>query len=222
MISRIPFSRVVRATRVAPRVFQSAPQRTFSTAAGKLSTILDSEIKHEQAEFKTPEIITNFKTTGKEWTYEQDAGDVNLTLSKKQGTKKITVEWQLTSPFDNEHLGEEGEGEEFGPSTDFSIAVHDDKGHGLVFYCQTQKGDNHCFVIGNIKAYGSENERDSPSSYNGPEFEDLEDSLRESFDEYLGELGVNETLCNFIDATAEFKEQEEYMRWLKTVKTFCA
>jgi complement component 1 Q subcomponent-binding protein len=60
------------------------------------------------------------------------------------------------------------------------------------------------------------------SAYNGPEFEDLEDKLQEAFDEYLGELGLNDAVFDFIDATAADKGLEEYIRWLDTIQKFLA
>jgi complement component 1 Q subcomponent-binding protein len=63
-------------------------------------------------------------------------------------------------------------------------------------------------------------ERDSVSGYNGPEFEDIDDKLQEALDEYLGEVGMNNEVCDFIDATALDKEQREYIRWLSITKDF--
>lgn len=79
--------------------------------------------------------------------------------------------------------------------------------------------EDHRYVIGNVKAYSSAAEKDSASGYNGPEFEDVDEKLQEAFDEYLAEVGMNNEVCDFIDAVALDKEQREYLRWLKTVKS---
>merc|ERR1712014_283915 len=106
-------------------------------------------------------------------------------------------------------------------ATDISISVEDKaKGSGLMFYCSTQPGEDHRYVIGNVRTFANAEERDSASAYNGPEFEDLDDKLQEAFDEYLGELGMNNDVCDFIDAMAQNKEQREYIRWLKIAKKF--
>merc|ERR1712014_254980 len=105
-------------------------------------------------------------------------------------------------------------------ATDISISVEDKaKGSGLMFYCSTQPGEDHRYVIGNIRCFSNAEERDSLSAYNGPEFEDLDDKLQEAFDEYLGELGMSSEVCDFVDAMAVAKEQREYVRWLKNCET---
>merc|ERR1712187_390334 len=99
---------------------------------------------------------------------------------------------------------------------DFSVRIDDDKtGAGLTFYCSTLAGEDHRYVIGNVRTFGSKDERDSIAGFNGPEFEDLDDKLQESLDEYLAESGMSTGVCDFIDAMALDKEQREYVRWLK-------
>merc|ERR1711920_681149 len=105
-------------------------------------------------------------------------------------------------------------------ATDFCVTVEGKSGAGVTFYCSTQTGEDHRYVIGNVKAFSSTEERDSASSYNGPDFEDVDDKLQEAFDEYLAEVGMNNDVCDFIDATAQDKEQREYVRWLKITKKF--
>jgi len=92
----------------------------------------------------------------------------------------------------------------------------------MMFFCSTQDGEGHRYIIGNVKSFAGETERDSMSSYNGPEFDDLEETLQEAMDEYLAEVGVNNEICDFIDASSVDKEHREYMRWLENVKSFMA
>lgn len=56
--------------------------------------------------------------------------------------------------------------------------------------------------------------------FGGPVFGDLDDSLQELFHNYLEERGLDEQLANFIPQYVEHKEQQEYMRWLKSVAKF--
>jgi len=224
MIPRVALSRVVSRA-AAPRgcAVAAAPTpaqrvRYFSAAARLVST-LESEIKHEKESYKAPALIGDF-TSSKEWKFEHKGGDVNLKLSKKVGNKFVTVEWQPVSPYDSAMDEQANEGEEADTPIDFSLSVENEAGAGMTFFCQTQKGENHRFLIGNVKAFVSSEERDSVSAFNGPDFEDLDDKLQESLDEYLADLGVDDRLCDFIDAVAADKEQEEYLRWLQTAKKF--
>jgi len=196
------------------------PQRGFaSAAASKVISTLTAEIKHEEEQYEQAKEIAKF-LKGTDFKSVDTPGDVNMALTKETDNIKLTVEWQLTSPFDPnmDMEGEEGGEQE---STDLCItAERKSDGSGLQFYCSTVAGEDHRYVIGNVKSFANAEEKDSVSSYNGPEFEDLDEKLQESFDEYLGDLGMGSEVCDFIDAMALDKEQREYIRWLKNTHKF--
>jgi len=193
--------------------------RSFaSAAAAKVSQTLTSEVKHEEEQYEQPKEIKAFLANS-EFKFVEEAGDVNMALERNMGNKVARIEWQLTSPYaqDADMEGEEDGGQE---ATDFVITVENKEGTaGMSFYCSTQGGEDHRYIIGHVKNYASAEEKDSVSSYNGPDFEDIDDKLQESFDEYLAEVGMNNEVCDFIDAVALDKEQREYIRWLKNTKT---
>merc|ERR1711862_570589 len=113
----------------------------------------------------------------------------------------IRIEWQLTSPF-NPDADMAGEGEEDAQmeATDFCVTLEGkNNGAGLTFYCSTTVGEEHRFVIGNVKSFENADEKDLVSGYNGPEFEDVDEKLQESMDEYLAEVGLDNVICDFID-----------------------
>merc|ERR1719183_1071705 len=142
-----------------------------------------------------------------------------MMLERSVGDKVVRIEFQLTSPYAPEEM--EGEDDGSQEATDFVITVEDKGGaSGLSFYCSTQTGEDHRYVIGHVKSYASAEEKESVSSYNGPDFEDIDDKVQESFDEYLAELGMSNTVCDFIDTMALDKEQREYVRWLNLCQKF--
>merc|ERR1711939_828374 len=102
------------------------------------------------------------------------------------------------------------EGEEGGgamEATDFCVTVESKStSAGISLYCSTQTGEDHRYVIGNVKAFANTEEKESISSYNGPDFDDLDDKVQEGFDEYLAELGMSSEVCDFVDAIALDKE----------------
>merc|ERR1711916_384490 len=104
-------------------------------------------------------------------------GDVNMALVRTVDGKTVKIEWQLSSPFDPDTEGAD-DAEPAPDSTDFSVTIEEPKGSGVVFYCSTQSGQDHRFVIGNVSRFSSPEQRDSASTYKGPEFEDLETSCR--------------------------------------------
>lgn len=55
--------------------------------------------------------------------------------------------------------------------------------------------------------------------YRGPILEDLPDDVKEEFDLYLREdCGVDEDVAAFAAMYADFREQSEYIRWLKEIQ----
>ncbi|CRG95851.1 conserved protein, unknown function [Plasmodium gallinaceum] len=197
--------------------FSAINKRTFSSSESqKLLEVVKAEVQHEKSNYEAPENIKKFlQTSG--WKYEEQEGDVNMVLTKNVDGMKIIVDFQLVSPFQAE-----GENEAQAEMTDFSVTVEKpNKQGGITFYCTTLQNDEKFrYMIGNVKYYKNEEGKNSVSSYNGPEFEDLDDSLQTSLDEWLANLGVDSELCDFIDSCSIDKEQREYMSWLQNISNF--
>ncbi|CAE8723351.1 unnamed protein product [Polarella glacialis] len=195
--------------------FAPLASRSFaSEVIAKVSKVLESELKHEEDQYEQSKEIKAFLSKSPFKLVDTD-GNVNMALEREMGDKTVRIEFQLSSPFSPEEVeGEDMEHE----ATEVSISVEDKSGAGITFYCSTQTGEDHRYVIGNLRSYASAEEKDSVTAYNGPEFEDLDDKVQEAFDEYLGELGMCSEVCDFVDAMASDKEQREYVRWLSNTK----
>ena len=51
----------------------------------------------------------------------------------------------------------------------------------------------------------------------GPEFTELAEDLQESFQKYVvEECGVDESVAAYISMYSDYREQEEYVSWMKT------
>lgn len=192
-----------------------------SNAAPKLAQTLQSELQHERSNYETSEVISSFlEKSG--WALHEKDGDVNMSLRKKVGDLSVTVEFQLVSPsYTGEEEEEEGQqGAEPQETTDFSVTCEKPNGSGAIFYCTTVGNDEkYHFIVGNVRYFATPEERTNVSAYSGPEFEDLDDHLQGGIDEWLASLGINDQLCDFVDAMAVDKEQREYMRWLESIAT---
>lgn len=176
-------------------------------------------MKHEEEQYEQAKEIQAFlKSTP--FKLVEEPGDVNMSLEREIGDKTVSIMWQLTAPFNPEADVEGGEEVEQEVPTELEVTIEDKSGAGLRFYCGTQTGEEHRYVIGNVKSFTSAEEKESDSSYHGPEFEDLDDKLQEAMDEYLAEIGMCAEICDFVDAMAVDKEQREYVRWLKNTKGF--
>jgi len=122
---------------------------------------------------------------------------------------------------------EEVEGEQMPEEpTEVELTVTVEKkggGEGLTYFCSAsstegaKEGPKTTLNIGQVKTWSSAEERDNAASYNGPEFDDLDDRLQEALEEYLAEIGVNEQVQEFISISASDKEQREYMRWMENL-----
>jgi len=209
---------VASATVIPLEVPSSATPRAFSSAAGNnVAKVLRAELKHEGEQYQQAKEIQTFLNKGS-WKLVEAEGDVNIMLQKEVEERVVQIEWQLTSPFDPTA---EDDVEPQQEATDFTVIIQNKAGNaGISFFCSTQSGEDHRYVIGNVKSFSTLEEKDSPSAYNGPEFEDVEEKLQEALDEYLAEMGVNHALCDFIDAMALDKEQREYIGWLKHALKF--
>ena len=86
----------------------------------------------------------------------------------------------------------------------------------VIFDCVA--GDN--IKIQNVNFVPSGKSAEDVDLYGGPAFNNLDDSLQESFLKYLNERGINDDFCYFILGYSRAKEQKEYLNWLKTVKSF--
>ncbi|KAK1444880.1 hypothetical protein BgAZ_107860 [Babesia gibsoni] len=191
--------------------------RGFSAESQKLLQLIHGEINHENSNYEPPSNIKTFLEK-KDWKFVEKDGDINMTLEKEVEGKKVTVDFQLVSPFETE-----ADGETHAEMTDFSVTVENKGGQGITFYCSTlQNDDKFRYMICNVRYFGDEASKNSVSTYNGPDFEDLDDSLQATLDEWLASLGVDAELCDFIDSCSIDKEQREYIFWLKGLEKFLA
>lgn len=56
--------------------------------------------------------------------------------------------------------------------------------------------------------------------YMGPLFDELSQELQTTFTNLLEERGINTALATFLPDYVDYKEQNEYVRWLKDVNAF--
>ncbi|ORM41176.1 Uncharacterized protein BXIN_0370 [Babesia sp. Xinjiang] len=194
-------------------IFQSS--RAFSAESDKLLQLVRGEIQHEKSNYESPATIKTFLEKN-DWKFVERDGDINMTLEKTVDGKKVTVDFQLVSPFETE-----GDGETQAEMTDFSVTVEKSDGQGITFYCSTLQNDEKFrYMICNVRFFTDEASKNSVSTYNGPDFEDLDDGLQATLDEWLGSLGIDGELCDFIDSCSIDKEQREYIFWLKGIEKF--
>ncbi|VVA95864.1 unnamed protein product [Arabis nemorensis] len=62
--------------------------------------------------------------------------------------------------------------------------------------------------------------KSSPSSYGGPEFEELDDNLQDALYQFLEERGISDDLAVFLHQYMKNKGKGEYVRWMESVKSY--
>lgn len=70
------------------------------------------------------------------------------------------------------------------------------------------------------QAKTAEKAHEAQNLYVGPPFENLDEDLQMLLERYLDERGINTALAVFVPEYIELKEQNEYLRWLSSVKYF--
>ncbi|KAL3803181.1 hypothetical protein HJC23_003456 [Cyclotella cryptica] len=125
--------------------------------------------------------------------------------------------------YEDQRADEEEEQEE--PATAVRFAVTVSKGgHTVVIQCRSVEGELSVESVavrdgdaeGALLALAG-GEGLHSSLYQGPEFDELAPDLQEAFHNYVQkECGVDEDLTAFITMYADYREQEEYVSWMKT------
>ncbi|XP_006302695.2 uncharacterized protein At2g39795, mitochondrial [Capsella rubella] len=62
--------------------------------------------------------------------------------------------------------------------------------------------------------------KSSPSSYGGPEFEELDDQLQDALYQFLEERGISNELAVFLHQYMKNKGKGEYVRWMESIKSY--
>ncbi|KAI9643668.1 Mitochondrial acidic protein mam33 [Ciborinia camelliae] len=136
----------------------------------------------------------------------------------------------LDNMKNNEHLDDENASNDDGESRGFPARVNiivekADKG-ALAIETVAEGG---AIVVENIYYYAdaahayaktTEAAHQRQDLYVGPPFANLDEDLQVLMERYLDERGINQALAIFVPDYIDAKEQTEYFRWLKNVKSF--
>jgi len=217
------------------RAFSATPGRFGSgTTDIALSQKLQEELKFEQESLPqadaTPDFLKAFLEQGV-WSIHDVRGNDEVILTRKFGDDNIRVMFSIADVLTDEDFDPEEESEEeqstFTHPIRTSLSITKSTGPGALnvdLSCQDGQ-----FIVENISFYddavvGTELTPDADwkrrGLYIGPTFDTLDVSLQGEFEKFLQERGINETVAAFIPEYCEYKEQQEYVKWLGKVKTF--
>ncbi|TDL18726.1 mitochondrial glyco protein [Rickenella mellea] len=206
-----------------------------SAADIALVSKLKEEIKYEKetaAEVGEPEFIKEFESHGT-WKIHESPGQDEVTLTRTFGNESIRVMFSISDIDGSQNDASEDEVTENEDGTPFggypircSVAITKPDGGALTFDTLLQEG---AFVVDTIPYYSdsalgtdltAEADWKRRGLYIGPRYDQLDTGVQEEFEKYLEERGIGEGLAMFIPEYAEYKEQKEYLSWLKGVTKF--
>lgn len=120
----------------------------------------------------------------------------------------------------------EEQGEEAATAVRFAVTVSKG-GQTVVVQCRAAEGELDIESVA-VREGDAESalvalaggEQLNSALYQGPEFSELAEELQEAFHTYIEkECGVDEDVTAFIAMYSDYREQEEYVSWMKTAKS---
>ena len=233
-VAAVQASRAARGFHASCLAFEEA-----SPPSGErgLSQVLGEELEHERTTYVPSEVVA--KGPPEPFEMIETDGDCEITLVRAFGDdEEIAVTFNATEdPYEeDEYFASEVDGaagetdeEDEDVTIYFSVSVSRSDGHeGLEFSCAT---DGETVEVRNVRyeslggasGDGEADEDDEDayfSSYPGPNYDELDESVQEEFHKYLEARGIDSTLANYIAEVHVDKEQREYTRWLENVANF--
>ena len=228
-------SRAARGFRASSLAFEEASPPEGGERG--LSQVLGEELEHERTTYVPSEVVA--KGPPEPFEMIETDGDCEITLVRAFGDdEEIAVTFNATEdPYEEDEYfvsdadgaaTNEAEDEDEDVTIHFSVSVSRGDGHeGLEFSCAT---DGETVEVRNVRyeaiggGGGGEADEDDEdeyfSSYPGPNYDELDESVQEEFHKYLEARGIDATLANYIAEAHVDKEQREYTRWLENVANF--
>lgn len=214
--------------------------RRFSTESEipNLSDVLDQEIAEEEESGNNglPNDLAELKKDVEQlWTVidappgQDSSGTVKLIRKAptSNGSKvAVSFHCQDTVVEDDPSVidnaidmlpSDEEEEEEESVSVRFTVLVTR-MGKRMEFSCLSSGGEPQIESIAIKK--GEDGDVDDDNLYGGPEFGELAQELQDSLAAYMeDECGVNNDVASFVAMYADYKEQLEYLHWMKSVRS---
>ena len=191
--------------------------------ASSLTECLNNEISEEQANNEIDqELVDVQKQVLKTFKLKEETGLGMVRLVKQHGDETIEVQFDVQDVDDNgmDEMDQEDEDEEIPSSMGINFQVTIKKGGDAIvvnaFASDAMNIQNIRFCEAKHASLKEE------ELYEGPSFEELEESLQAAFYEYLTERNIDDDLSFFVLAYSRDKEQREYTNWLNKLQNFTA
>jgi complement component 1 Q subcomponent-binding protein len=189
--------------------------RTFSSESKtNLIDILAKECDEEVDSGNTemPQVLSDLKATLEEkWRVVDDGANTQMFLKDKKVQISFHCQDAVEEVEDEEEVNETEE--EVVAPVHFTVTVSK-AGKSLVLECLSD--------FGQVKVVGvqtSSSDVEDSNLYQGPDFLELDENVQEAFAVYLEEeLSVDNDVAAFIAMYSDYKEQMQYVQFLKDVQ----
>jgi hypothetical protein len=222
-----PAAAIATAAPCFPSPAASYIRRPFSSEAK--SALLDILAREEQEEKDTgntqmPADLLDLKqTVEKHWRIVEDGATTDL--FRKESNHKIQVSFHCQDTVEEvvDEFQEEEQDEEVSPPVRFTVTVTK-AGKSLVFACFSEFGQ---VRIEGVSTTGSstelvhEEQGTLPKTeYQGPDYNELAEDLQGALEVYLEEeCGVNSDVATFIAMFSDYREEMNYVSFLKEAQS---
>lgn len=205
---------------VVPRFhFSSVAVKNKPTSDETLLRVIESEITcAEETDDHSAEedLPKNFP-----FKIVDNPGNQTITLERTYQGEEIKVQVDMPDLVTGEENGVDGGGDDESErasqsSLPLSVSVSKKGGPFLEFSCMAYSDE---IVIDSLSVKNPELSEDQ-IAYEGPDFQDLDESLQKSFHKYLEIRGIKPSTTNFLHEYMINKDSKEYLVWLKKVKSF--
>eukprot|EP00892_Ulva_mutabilis_P005755 jgi/Ulvmu1/3551/UM166_0005.1 len=150
------------------------------------------------------------------WSLQTKPSETLMKLTKQMGSEDIVVSVSTVDQEDG--LDDSEQGEAAYPVT-FSVDVIKG-GKVLQFQCVYVENDEADPYVQDVAFFLKSEEDAIGKAYEGPRFAELDEKLQDAFKEFVVARGIDANLGQYICRLVYDKEQEDYVTWLRKVKTF--
>ncbi|CAN7135307.1 unnamed protein product [Brassica rapa subsp. narinosa] len=155
---------------------------------------------------------------------EDNPGHRTVTLTREYNGEQIRVEVSMPGSMDEHEDGmddnEDGDEKVNETSIPLVVTVTKKSGLSLEFSC-TAFPD--AIVIDGLSVNHSDKsseEEEEQLTYDGPDFQELDENMRKSFHKFLEARGIKPSVTDFMHEYMMKKDSREYLLWLKNLKNF--
>ena len=240
--SRLAFSSEASATSAASSKESARPASRLLRQLTSELTAQETLIKEAGEDMDPAAVLEEFSgfLQNGGWKVNHENGSAVLKISRNdealQGSVSINVDLNdvMDSAAFNDEMNQETfaseeaeasenaeemeEAGEFGNYSSFPVVVEVNRGgKTLAFECLAEQSDDSCTL--SVENVSLRADSAGADAYNGPVYQQLDEDLKEAFDQFVGKIVKPEEMIDFIQIYSQAVESHEYKNWLQSVKT---